>query len=173
MELVDVGGQRNERRKWINMFDNVKSVLFIVNLAGYRLVLYEEETKNRLQESLELFGETVRSPVFQDVPVFLVFNKKDLFEGCLDQTPLSVCFPDYTGDNSTQDCISFIESKFRERLPENAPELGVFTISARVKFEVRNTFRDLSKELLSMSRAKIDKEVKQVRRIMERGKSSL
>ena len=32
--VVDVGGQRNERRKWIHCFDDVSGIVFIVNLAG-------------------------------------------------------------------------------------------------------------------------------------------
>jgi hypothetical protein len=33
--IVDVGGQRSERKKWIRCFDNVKAVLWLVNLAGH------------------------------------------------------------------------------------------------------------------------------------------
>lgn len=34
--LVDVGGQRSERRKWMHCFDDVKAVIFLVGLSGYR-----------------------------------------------------------------------------------------------------------------------------------------
>ncbi len=32
--VVDVGGQRNERRKWIHCFSDVNAIVFVVNLAG-------------------------------------------------------------------------------------------------------------------------------------------
>ena len=32
-EMLDVGGQRSERKKWIHCFDNVTCVLFIVSIA--------------------------------------------------------------------------------------------------------------------------------------------
>jgi len=40
-----VGGQRSERKKWIKCFDDVKAVLFIVNLGGYNSVLFEDMEK--------------------------------------------------------------------------------------------------------------------------------
>ena len=45
--IVDVGGQRSERRKWLNCFDNVKGILYVVNLAGYCSVLFEDRSVNR------------------------------------------------------------------------------------------------------------------------------
>jgi len=40
--MFDVGGQRSERRKWINAFDNVQVVLFLVAISGYDQVLVED-----------------------------------------------------------------------------------------------------------------------------------
>lgn len=34
-QVVDVGGQRSERRKWIHCFDDVKAIIFLEGLAGY------------------------------------------------------------------------------------------------------------------------------------------
>lgn len=36
--VVDVGGQRNERKKWLHCFDDVKAIVFLVSLAGYNQV---------------------------------------------------------------------------------------------------------------------------------------
>jgi G-protein alpha subunit len=60
--VVDVGGQRNERRKWIHCFENVKAVVYLVGLSGYNQCLYEDASVNRMQESLKLFRQ-VRSCV--------------------------------------------------------------------------------------------------------------
>ena len=40
--VFDVGGQRSERRKWIQCFDDVKGLLFVVALSGYDMTLYED-----------------------------------------------------------------------------------------------------------------------------------
>lgn len=45
--VVDVGGQRSERRKWIHCFDDVKAIIFVVALSGYNQVLFEDTRINR------------------------------------------------------------------------------------------------------------------------------
>ena len=76
----DVGGQRNERRKWIHCFDNVNAVVFVASLSEFDQNLFEDETKNRLDEALELFQQISNSKWFQDTSLILFLNKKDLFE---------------------------------------------------------------------------------------------
>eukprot|EP00124_Ichthyophonus_hoferi_P002498 Ihof_evm6s172 gene=Ihof_evmTU6s172 len=98
-ELIDVGGQRNERRKWMHTFDNVTAIFYLVNLGGYASVLYEDKTVNRMMEDLELFATTLNTQLFSNTPIYLIFNKKDLFEMMLRKVPLTNCFPDYKGSS--------------------------------------------------------------------------
>lgn len=41
--MVDVGGQKSERRKWIHCFQDVTSILFLVSLSGYDQCLIEDK----------------------------------------------------------------------------------------------------------------------------------
>ena len=54
--LIDVGGQRSERRKWIHLFDGVNALIFVVAMSEYDETLLEVNTVNRMHESLRLFG---------------------------------------------------------------------------------------------------------------------
>lgn len=43
MLMVDVGGQKSERRKWIHCFQEVTTILFLVSLSGYDQSLVEDK----------------------------------------------------------------------------------------------------------------------------------
>ena len=45
--MVDVGGQKSERRKWIHCFQDVTAILFLVSLSGYDQSLIEERNAVR------------------------------------------------------------------------------------------------------------------------------
>ena len=78
--IFDVGGQRNERRKWIHAFDNVNAVVFVAAMSEYDQVLFEDETQNRMEEALQLFDQIINSKWFKTTSMILILNKKDLFE---------------------------------------------------------------------------------------------
>ena len=33
--MIDVGGQRSERKKWLNCFDSVQAIIYVVALSEY------------------------------------------------------------------------------------------------------------------------------------------
>lgn len=91
--MVDVGGQRTERKKWIHSFENVTAVIFVAALNHYCTVLFEDETVNGMQESLLLFDEICNSKWFRKTAMILFLNKNDLFEISIKKCiPLSFCF---------------------------------------------------------------------------------
>jgi len=110
--LVDVGGQRSERRKWMHCFQDVTAVIFCVALSGYDLKLYEDETTNRMHEALKLFKDICNTKWFAETAIILFLNKKDIFEKKIQKTPLTVCFPDYTGASTYDDASQYIEDQF-------------------------------------------------------------
>ena len=49
--MFDVGGQRNERRKWIHCFDNVTAVIFVTAISEYDQVLPDQSQYRASQSS--------------------------------------------------------------------------------------------------------------------------
>ena len=73
--VFDVGGQRSERKKWIHCFEDVTSIIFLVALSEYDLVLVEDDTANRMQESLKLFDSISNNKYFLNTAFILFLNK--------------------------------------------------------------------------------------------------
>ena len=104
--IHDVGGQKSDRRKWLNLFDCVHAVAFCVSLTSYENFyskniddsnIYTTAVRatghngysggrrgnpdevNQLRESLRLFTTIVNSKVFIDAAMILFLSKTDLF----------------------------------------------------------------------------------------------
>jgi len=113
--MVDVGGQRSERRKWIHCFGDVTAILFCVALSEYDQTLREEDTMNRMKESLLLFDEVCNSHWFRNTTFIVFFNKTDLFAEKIKTIDLKICFENYTGGNNFDAASNFIQARFLEQ----------------------------------------------------------
>jgi GTPase SAR1 family protein len=114
--MVDVGGQRNERRKWLNCFEDVTAVIFCVAMSSYDQLLYEDTSKNRLHEACELFEQTMNSKWFSGSGLILFLNKSDLFKEKIQAVDLKVAFPEYDGGPAYEPAAAFLKKKFRSLL---------------------------------------------------------
>ncbi|XP_064595702.1 guanine nucleotide-binding protein G(o) subunit alpha-like [Liolophura sinensis] len=106
--MFDVGGQRSERRKWIQCFDDVRAILFVVSLSSYDMSLYEDPRVNRLEESLKLFRSICNNRFFTETCFILFLNKVDLFRDKIlhSKRPLRKYFQDYPGPDSDVDAAA-------------------------------------------------------------------
>ncbi|XP_053393377.1 guanine nucleotide-binding protein G(o) subunit alpha-like isoform X1 [Mercenaria mercenaria] len=116
--LFDVGGQRSERRKWIQCFDDVKSVLYVSALSAYDMCLLEDASVNRLAESLKLFRGICNNRFFYKSSMILFLNKVDLFQDKIrfSGRHLRYFFPDFTGaDKDVDSAARYIQHMFQEQ----------------------------------------------------------
>jgi len=113
--MLDVGGQRSERRKWIHCFDAVTAVMFCVALSEYDQMLREDPTQNRMKESLSLFDEVLNSVWFKNSSFILFLNKTDLFKEKIARVDLNTCWPEYTGGCNFDNASAFIKQQFLDQ----------------------------------------------------------
>jgi len=123
--LFDVGGQRNERKKWIHCFEHVTAVLFVAAISAFDLTLFEDDRVNRMAEALKVFEEILSSPWFKQTSIILFLNKRDLFLEKIKRVQLKTYFPEYTGDNSYDDAVNFIVQTFHKR--NTIPDRTIYT----------------------------------------------
>lgn len=96
-EMYDVGGQRNERKKWIHCFEGVTAVIFVAAISEYDQKLFEDSSTNRMIEALALFEDIAKNEFFLKSSLILFLNKVDLFGEKVKQFPIKDAFPDYVG----------------------------------------------------------------------------
>mmetsp|Transcript_36974 Transcript_36974/g.68239 ORF Transcript_36974/g.68239 Transcript_36974/m.68239 type:complete len:372 (-) Transcript_36974:95-1210(-) len=116
--LVDVGGQRDRRKKWIRCFEHVTCILFIASLSDYDMNLEEDVTRNRMLESIDLFYGVRDLEIFKKTPIVVFLNKHDKFCEKIGRSELP--FEDYEGDkHDPEAAYKYIEAAFRGEPPDD------------------------------------------------------
>lgn len=79
------------------------------------------------------YMQVVSNPIFKETPIFVLLNKKDLFEQMIKKTSLKACFSDYNGpDFDVKSALKYVESSFADILKESCPEKPLY-IKVRIK----------------------------------------
>lgn len=97
--MFDVGGQRDERRKWIQCFNDVTAIIFVAASSSYNMVIREDNSTNRLRESLDLFRSIWNNRFLRTISVILFLNKQDMLAEKIlaGKSKLEDYFPEYAG----------------------------------------------------------------------------
>lgn len=151
-KMFDVGGQRNERKKWIHCFENVTCVIFVAAISEYDQTLFEDETTNRITEALNLFDEICNSRWFTKTSVILFLNKRDLFLEKIQRVPLTVGFDDYEGPANDYDCgCEFFREKFESRNRQVDKEIYTHVTCATDTNNISHVFNAVKDIILKQS----------------------
>nr|AAR25618.1 G-protein alpha 13b [Danio rerio] len=149
-KMVDVGGQRSERRRWFECFESVTSILFLVSSSEYDQVLMEDRQTNRLMESLNIFETIVNNRVFNNVSIILFLNKTDLLEEKVKSVSIQDYFPEFTDDPwCLGDVKNLLVECFRNkrRDQQQKPLYHHFTTAINTE-NIRLVFRDVKDTIL-------------------------
>jgi GTPase SAR1 family protein len=172
--LTDMVGTKSLRYKWKTEYEGSKAVVFCVNLSGIGRRSEENPRITELEESLQLFQMVIHDEYFADMPIFLVFTKKDAYDywAALDERSIEdvrAVFPDYdnpTGvPNDTIDPLQvqeFVEQVFvcEAPNPENVTPLYVTATNER---SVHQVFDRIRQNVMSTNATKMAPRIKQLR----------
>ena len=113
--LYDVGGQKSERKKWIHCFEDVNAIIFCAALSEYDQVLREDETTNRMHDSLQIFDSLCNNKWFPNTCIILFLNKKDQFEEKILRSSLTTCFAEYAGAQEYGKAAAYIQAQYEAK----------------------------------------------------------
>ncbi|KAL0579767.1 hypothetical protein V5O48_002261 [Marasmius crinis-equi] len=88
--VFDVGGARNLRGRrtfsaaWAPYFDDMSAIIFLAPLNCFDQTLAEDNTVNRLEDSILLWRSIVKHPLLKNTELILFLNKCDLLKAKLE-----------------------------------------------------------------------------------------
>ncbi|PKU37756.1 guanine nucleotide-binding protein g subunit alpha [Limosa lapponica baueri] len=91
--------------------------------AIHYVTVIQSETKDdrlegfgtsRMAESLRLFDSICNNNWFINTSLILFLNKKDLLAEKIRRIPLTVCFPEYKGQNTYEEAAVYIQRQFED-----------------------------------------------------------
>jgi len=95
----------------MHQFDNVTSILFVVDISSYDQVSLDSSA-NLLAKALELFDWVANSQWFYWCSIILLLDKVDLFKQKLATSPLDHYFHDYSGGTDFTSAADYILCRF-------------------------------------------------------------
>ncbi|KAK4054327.1 guanine nucleotide-binding protein subunit alpha [Microbotryomycetes sp. JL221] len=152
-KCLDVGGQRSERKKWIQCFEDVKVVLFVVSISEFNQMLYEDESVNRMDEAKMLWESISNSKWFHDTPMILFLNKIDLFTAKLNLFEFAETVPGYTGPNTFEATTSYLINVFRSLYQGPQHRLYHHLTCATDSQQIRVVLAAVNEQILTMNLA--------------------
>jgi len=164
-EIIDVGGQTPERKKWLHIVQQgFTSIIFFAALDEYNMESSEEPGKTKMEVSMKVFSEVVADEDNFRCCNILFLNKCDLFKEkiCSENgyTEFEEKFPDFPQfyeeefvsdpglsdeDNKYAASLKHIESTFRELIPDERelvcyPTCAIDTDKTSVVFDAMKEF---------------------------------
>ncbi|CAN8017128.1 unnamed protein product [Ixodes persulcatus] len=108
----DLMGMVQKELKWEPSFFVLPQSPTVVFLSGQNVQVVDAPLQNRMIESMKLFDSICNNKWFVETSIILFLNKKDLFEEKIVRSPLTICFPEYPGDNTYEEAAAYIQMKF-------------------------------------------------------------
>ncbi|ETO27420.1 hypothetical protein RFI_09711 [Reticulomyxa filosa] len=113
--LIDVGGQKSERKKWVNVFHDVGVVVYVMSLNAYDQMSNDDPRVKCFDEAFDVFRQVASNPVFQSTDFFLFLNKIDLFEEKIKDVPFTLFDSSFDDSlkNDPTGVIQYVKARYK------------------------------------------------------------
>ncbi|KAI8985031.1 G-protein alpha subunit [Trametes punicea] len=128
LRIYDVGGHRSLVPAWAPFFDDMDAILFLAPLSGFDQVLAEDESVNRLEDSVLLWKSICSNPLLGKTNLILFLNKIDIFKAKLQA---GIQFGQYiisygNRPNDYDNTSAYMRRKFGQIHREYSPQARTF-----------------------------------------------
>ncbi|ETO26439.1 hypothetical protein RFI_10696 [Reticulomyxa filosa] len=126
LRLTDVGGQKSERKKWVNVFHDIDVVVYVMSLSGYDQTTFEDISVKCYDESFAVFTQLSETDVFENTDFVVFLNKIDLFQEKLKSTPFTVYDPsfDKSSQHNPEKIVHYVQNRFEQIWSKDVDELS-------------------------------------------------
>ncbi|KAF9509042.1 hypothetical protein BS47DRAFT_185430 [Hydnum rufescens UP504] len=121
--IIDVGGTKSQRKAWVPYFEDSSAIIFLAPVSAYDQFLDEDPTKNRIDDSFQLFSSICTHPLLQRAHIVLFLNKTDVLRRKLRNGGVVRKFISSYGDrpNRVEDVCQYFRYHFKQRFLESKP----------------------------------------------------
>jgi guanine nucleotide-binding protein subunit alpha len=112
IRMFDCGERWFGQKKLMHQFEDVTSILFVVDISSYDQVSLDSSA-NLLAKALELFDWVANSQWFCRCSIMLLLDKVGRFKEKLATCPLDRYFHDYSGGTAFTSAVDYILCRFK------------------------------------------------------------
>lgn len=145
--VVDLGGQRSERRDWKEALSSAYHVLFVSSLCEWDQKLREDFSQSRMVETQNLFTVLMRDPDTAGKGTTVLLNKLDLLRDKLrdeeKQAAFVRHFRDFRGTPTPQTAVAHITDMFLATARAAKRDVKVHAITAVETDSIKVAWRDV------------------------------
>ena len=111
--IYDVIGLHSKENKWIYSFDEMSTLIYVVDVSAYNLPASDDRPLSCIEEDLALFQQICSSKWLTTTPILLLLSSIDVLASKLRDSPLADHFPDYSGNPTDLEAAkSFFRTRF-------------------------------------------------------------